>query len=404
MRASFLFVIVYGLFFSMVLFAFNSCHEAKGFGLKEKLFSKKYTLADSVYYHALNRQFEANMSKYGCPGMAVAVIKDDHIIFDKGYGVRSLNTMEPIDQNTVFRIGSVSKGFAGMLASILIDQGKLHLDDPVSLYVPEMDIKAKNEDRVLRLRHILSHTSGYTEHAFSNLVDQGLDRATLVRCLSRIAPRDVTGIDYAYQNVAFSLVEQAIEKVTGMTYAQALDFYIFSPLNMCNSSSSYEAMNYCVNHCQGHIVTKNGIVPQDLGKHYYNIPSAGGVNATLNDMVKWLRAIMGYRPDVLSREARNLAFDAYADTSKDRKFWNRRKEVLHTQYGLGWRLVETNYNHLVYHGGLVNGFRSEIAFDSKTNTGIVVLFNSLCSYSNSVVFDFFEFNNHYFQESEDIYL
>ncbi len=388
----------------MVLFTFNSCHEAKGFGLEEMVFSKKYNPIDSVYYKALNRQFEENIDKYACPGMAIAIIKDDQVVFEKGYGVRSIKTKKPIDQNTVFRIGSVSKGFAGMLASILIDQGKLHLDDPVSLYVPEMDIRAKNEDHVLRLRHVLSHTSGYTEHAFSNLVDQSLDRATLVRSLSRIAPRDLTGIDYAYQNVAFSLVEQAIEKVTNMSYAQALDFYIFSPLNMCNSSSSYEAINHCVNHCHGHIATKRGIVPQDLGRHYYNIPSAGGVNATLNDMVKWLHAIMGNRPDVLSQEARMLAFDAYADTSKDRKFWNRRKEVLHTQYGLGWRLVETNNNNLVYHGGLVNGFRSEIAFDRKTNTGIVVLFNSLCAYSNTVVFDFFDFTNSYFQDRQDEYL
>lgn len=383
---------------------FNSCHEAKGYGFESVAALDRFIPTDSVFYNAIDSRFEENITKYQCPGMAVAILKGNRLIFEKEYGVRSLNQNASIDRNTVFRIGSVSKGFAGILSSVLMDKGLFHLDDPVSMYIPEFNIKAKNQDGIFRIRHILSHTSGFTEHAFSNLVDQNVDRATLYRCIERIAPRDSTGKAYAYQNVAFSLIEKIIEQTTGMPYSQALDYFLLSPLNMCNSSSTFEEMTQCTNHCQGHGYTKYGYKPQELGKHYYNIPSAGGVNAPLADMEKWLSAVMGNRPDVLSPKILNIAFSQYANTSRDRKFWNKQTEVLNTHYGLGWRLIEMKKNDLVYHGGLVNGFRAEIAFDKKTNTGIVVLFNSLCNYSNSVVFDFFDFWNSYQDKSADTYL
>ncbi|MCZ2099941.1 MAG: beta-lactamase family protein [Chitinophagales bacterium] len=387
-----------------IVFTFNSCHEAKGFGRTNMEVNPQLGYVDSVYYKALDRQFREKIEEYGCPGMAIAVIQDDQVIFQKEYGVRSVQSPAPIDENTLFRIGSVSKGFAGILAAILIDKGLISLEDPVSYYLPEFDVKAKNEDGILRIKHVLSHTCGYTEHAFSNLVDKNVDREILYKYLAKLSPRDSTGIAYAYQNVAFSLIEQVIEKTTKMSYSEALDDYIFSPLAMCSSSSSFEGIDHNFNHCVGHNGQRNRFVPIALGQHYYNLPSAGGVNASIHDMSFWLSAIMGNRPDVLTPEVLNIAFSAYANTSSERKFWNKRREVLSSHYGLGWRLVKTLNNDLVYHGGLVNGFRSEIAFDKNTKTGVVVLFNSLCGYSNSVIFDFFEFSNTYLQDNGEEYL
>lgn len=387
-----------------MILCFNSCHEAKGVGLYNNYQHQEFVKVDSVLYKGLDHHIEENITKFGCPGMAVAIIKDNQIIFEKEYGVRSMNGYDPIDKNTVFRLGSVSKGFAGILASILIDKKMLSLDDPIYFYVPDFKVKARNSDGIVRIKHVLSHTSGFTEHAFSNLVDKNVDREKLFQYLERITPRDSTGKAYAYQNVAFSLIEKAIEQVTGMTYGEALDFYIFSPLDMCSSSCSYEEMENYTNRCQGHNYSRDGFTPQEIGKHYYNIPSAGGVNAPLKDMEKWLSAVMGNKPDVLSPNILDVAFSEYANTSLDRKFWNKWPGVQNSHYGLGWRLVSTTNNNLVYHGGLVNGFRTEIAFDKEKKIGIVVLFNSLCNYSNSVVFDFFDFWNTYNAVDQEIYL
>ncbi len=392
------------LFLFGVMFLFNSCHEAKGYGFEASVDMDKFIPVDTVLYNSLDNQIQANIDKYGCPGLAVAVIKGNRVIFEKQYGVRSIHKRDTINRNTIFRIGSVSKGFAGVLASILIEKGFFSLEDPVSNYISDLNLRAKSTDGVLRIKHVLSHTSGYTEHAYSNLVDKNISREILYKSLERLIPRDSTGKAYAYQNVAFSLIEKIIENTTGMNYAQALDYYIFAPLDMCSSSCTYEEITINSNHCVGHGYTKKGYRPVELGKHYYNIPSAGGVNAPLADMEKWLSAIMGNKPDVLSPQVLKTAFSQYAYTSQDRKFWNKKPDVLNTYYGLGWRLINMKNNDLVYHGGLVNGFRAEIAFDKKSKTGIVVLFNSLCNYSNSVVFDFFDFWNSYQDNSDYTYL
>lgn len=404
MKLNDLSVVVYLMFMVVTVMSFNSCHEVKGLGINHDPNALVWKPVDTVFNKMWENQITENIDKYQCPGMAIAVIKDNQIIFEKEYGVRSIQNEASIDLNTLFRIGSLSKGFAGILAAKLIEKNKFKLDDPVSMYIPEFTVKAKNKDGIMRIQHILSHTSGFTEHAFSNLVDENVNREVMIRYLDNLVPKDSTGKVYAYQNVAFSLIEKVIEKVTGMTYTEALDSYILSPLNMCNTSCTYESMESVANRCEGHGYTRYGYASKELGRQYYNIPSAGGINAPLKDMEKWLSAVMGNNPDVISKEAQNIAFSSYANTSYDRKFWNKKSDVMHTNYGLGWRLITTPQNQLVYHGGLVNGFRAEIAFDQKTKTGIVVLFNSVCNYSNRIVFDFYDLWNNYHNDNQEIYL
>lgn len=361
------------------------------------------SLVDTAFNRLLDLQIKDKMDEYRCPGAAVLVMKNNQVIFKKSYGTKSIFTQDAIDTSTVFRLGSVSKGFAGLLAAILIDKNIIQLDDPLTLYIPEITIKAKSKDHILRVKHILTHSSGLTEHAYSNLVDDNHDMATIINYLNRLTPRDSTGKAYAYQNAAFGLIEKVVESATGMKFTDALDFYLFSPLNMCSTTCTFDEINHTKNVCTGHKYggDKVGFTPVDIKPHYYNVVSAGGINANLVDMEKWLNAIMGYRPDVISPNARAIAFTSYINTSYEDKYFNEWPGIKTSHYGLGWRLITTDKNNVVYHGGLVNGFRTEIAFDKNKEIGIVILYNSLCGYSHKSVPEFFElWNNFYFRSDE----
>lgn len=362
------------------------------------------SLVDTAFNRLLNKQIQSKITDNKCPGMAVLVMHKNQIIFEKQYGTKSKYSTDAIDASTVFRLGSVSKGFAGVLAAILIDKKMLHLDDPLAMYIPEITMKARSKDKILRVKHILTHSSGLTQHAYSNLVDENRDMQTIITYLNRLVPRDSTGKAYAYQNAAFGLIERVIENVTGMSYIQALDFYIFSPLQMCNTSCTFAEITNATNVCFGHKYSKNGFVPIDFSPHYYNVVSAGGVNAPLIDMQKWLSAVMGYYPQVISPNAREIAFSPYINSSKDRKYFNKWPGFESSHYGLGWRLVNTKNNKLVYHGGMVNGFRTEIAFDADKDLGIVILFNSVCNYSNQAVQEFYGLWNEYNKAQKETYL
>ncbi len=397
------------LFFTTMLVAvllYNSCHRAEPVAFVPIGLQPPKSLVDTAFNRLFDEQIQHNIDQYDCPGLAVLVMKGTQVIFEKQYGKRSRYSPEMIDSNTLFRLGSVSKGFAGILAAKLAELKIISLEDPVSMYIPDLQIRAKNKDKTLRIRHIMSHSSGLTEHAYSNLVDENADMETILRYLNRLTPRDSTGKAYAYQNATFGLIEKVIEEATGMTYTSALDFYLLSPLGMCRTSYTLEGMTGENNVCHGHKYGKGGFVPINLQPHYYNVVSAGGINAPLTDMKIWLNAVMGYRPDVISPTARNIAFSPYVSTTHDDKYFNHWPGFSDSHYGLGWRIIRTQQNHVIYHGGMVNGFRTEIAFDPNLDLGIVFLFNSVCNYSNSAVHQFYDLWNVYHQplKSEEEYL
>lgn len=378
-----------------VFLGFSSFHKVQKSAFTPVGLLPEKSLVDTAFNRLLDNQINAKIQTYQCPGMAILVMRQNQVIYKKQYGSKNRNTNEPIDAETLFRLGSVSKGFAGILAAILVEKNLLRLDDPVAMYVPEVTMKAKSKDKILKVKHVLTHSTGLTQHAYSNLVDENRDMQTIITYLNRLVPRDSTGKDYAYQNAAFGLIEKVIEKVTDMSYARALDYYLLSPLHMCNTSCTLDEIANTNNKCSGHKYGKYGFVPVEFSPHYYNVASAGGVNASLNDMRIWLSAMMGYYPHVISPTAQQIAFSPYINTSKDKKHFNRWPGFESSHYGLGWRLVNTKNNQLVYHGGLVNGFRAEIAFDKEKDLGIVILFNSICNYSNYAVHEFYDLWNEY---------
>ncbi|HEX6223397.1 MAG TPA: serine hydrolase domain-containing protein, partial [Chryseolinea sp.] len=136
------------------------------------------------------------------PGAAIAVVHDSTIVFLKAYGVKKAGGSDSIDVNTVFRIASVSKCFASFLTGILVEDTVFSWDDRVVDYVPNFTLKSPVETQRLRIRNVLSHTTGLPYHAYTNMVEEGIVLDTMLSWLKNINLVSKVGESYSYQNVA----------------------------------------------------------------------------------------------------------------------------------------------------------------------------------------------------------
>src|SRR5690606_22110462 len=239
------------------------------------------------------------MHDTGIPGAAVAIIRDTTVIFQQGYGVKSIGGTDSVDHRTVFRIGSVSKCFAAMLTAILVEENVLHWDDPVIKYLPNFQLKSPEYTQQLTIRHLLSHTTGLPYHTYTTLVEDGMTLQEMIARLKDVNDGPV-GELYGYQNVACSVIGEVIHAATGKTYEQMLEEKIFRPLTMREASATYEGILYHPNVAHPHLRRHRQWKEIAISDKYYNVAPAGGINASIRDMTQWMQAMLGNRPHVIS--------------------------------------------------------------------------------------------------------
>lgn len=331
-------------------------------------------------------QFRLNQS----PGAALVIVKDSQIVFAKGYGVRKAGTNDKVDAHTVFRIGSLSKGFAGVLTGALVQDGLCRWDDPVVKYYPEFSLRDKAQANRVRLTHILSHSCGLPYHAYTNLLEEGWGVPKIVReYFPKVKLSGKEGEFFAYQNVAFCAIEEVIFKACGSKYTDLLTSRIYKPLEMNSASCDYNSINASENHAWPHFWTGAWWRPEPISTLYYDAVAAGGVNASITDMGKWLTLLLGHHPQLISTSTLDKVFEPRISTGKERHILSGWISGNEAAYGLGWRVLTPGKDTILYHAGYVNGFRGEIAFDRKAQIGVCALFNGAADMATQVVPTFF---------------
>ncbi|MFN0173694.1 MAG: serine hydrolase domain-containing protein [Saprospiraceae bacterium] len=326
------------------------------------------------------------------PGAAIVIVKDSQIVFMRGYGPRIAGGQDSIDVHTVFRIGSLSKGFAGVLTGIMVQEKLLDWDDPVQKHYPAFALRDRKHAARVRLWHLLSHTTGLPYHAFTNLVEKDFSIPRIVKEYFPKAPLSgKEGAFYAYQNVALCVIEEVILQKTGKTYSQLLTEKIFLPAGMNQTTCDIESIRNQQNKTLPHFTTGLGNWQADsISPHYYNAIAAGGVNASIADMGEWLKVLLGHKPNIVADSTLERVFRPVVKTDKERRIfphWLRRDAA---SYALGWRVLDHNGDTILYHGGYVNGYKSEIAFNRREGIGICVLFNAHTAMSSACIPAFFE--------------
>lgn len=345
----------------------------------------------AMYLENFEQDFVEGLHSERIPGAAVAIVKDGRVVLQKGFGVKEIGKPEEVDEHTVFRLGSVSKGFASVLTGVLVDEGIVDWEVPVSYYLRNFKLKDPVQTDRVEVRHLLSHTSGLPRHAYTNLVEDGLTLDRIIPRLKLVPLIAKEGEQLSYQNAAYSAIEKVLEVQTNTDFNTLLEERLFKPLAMNYSSASYDSIRYSANKALPHVYysRSRGRVPISITEKYYNAVSSGGINASASDMGKWLLLLTGNHPEVISDETLGKIYTPLA-TLNNRRYSRHWSGVNESHYGMGWRVLDNHGQKIVYHGGYVNGYRSEIAFSPDDGIGICILINTGSSYPLTVIPDQFE--------------
>jgi beta-lactamase class C len=339
------------------------------------------TKFDSIY--------KANTLESGAVGGAVAITYKGQIAMLKCFGERKLGEISPVNENTIFRLASVSKAVTGVLAGILASENEINLDDKVVDYLPEFKLRLPENTNSLTISNLLSHTSGLVAHAYDMMVE---DQAPLDRIIPRLNEVEIVsppGLTYAYQNVMFSLFDPIVAAKTHKSFQQNLSEKVFKPFDMKDASVDFESFKNNDNKAFPHQKTDNGFATLKLNDRYYITAPAAGVNASISDLAHFLIAISKKEDDLFSNEARKLIFTPQIETPLKRSYYTNWDKIDSKQYGIGWRIIKYKDHTIANHGGYVSGYQSEIAICDEDEIGIAVLTNSPNSNFSMLVPTFF---------------
>jgi beta-lactamase class C len=321
------------------------------------------------------RLFQDALGEERIPGAAYAVVANGRILTVGHFGRTDTNSGRHVDAETVFRLASVSKGFAGTLAALLAREGAFAFEEPVTRYRP--DFRFQGPHQIITVRDLLSQTTGFIPNAYDNLIEAGKTLDEIIPHFEAIAPICTPGSCYTYQNGTFSLIEPVLETAAKQPYAQLLSSRFFEPLNMRNASVGYEPFIASSNRAEPHVRTQlRQWRTTKVSPNYYHVAPAAGVNASALDMAEWLIALLGHRPDVLPDDVIEQATTPAVRTRSalNGSYW--REHLTDAHYGLGWRVYRFGDEPLIYHGGWVSGYRSDISLSRARDIGLIILANA----------------------------
>jgi len=319
-------------------------------------------------------------------GLAVAVVKEDKIVLMRTYGVTEAGGTQKVTPDTVFRLASLSKGFAGTLAALEQSEGKLDLQTRAIAYAPQFKLRSAADTQAVTLEDVLSHRTGLPPYAYDNLLEAGTPPKDILAKYGSVKPTCKPGTCFTYQNTTFNIIADAITKETGRAYEDELQDRILKPLGMTTASLGRNGLMATGNWAHPHRRAGDDWVSVPVTEPYYRVPAAGGMNASISDLSKWLIAQMGGRPDVLSRAVLEEAHRSRVDTPPESVRQRALKTpVTKTSYGLGWRTYTYAGHKLMTHSGSVEGFISQIAWLPEQKTGIVILSNTRGSRAGKIM-------------------
>lgn len=334
------------------------------------------------FYHLHNviqqydRFVETKLAELGAPGAAIAIVSGDSIVYMKGFGLRESGRAETINPHTVFRIASLSKGFAAVLTGLLVQDSLLHWNDKVVKYLPDFSLKDAINTKSLTIRHVLSHTTGLPSHTYDNLLDDNVPYDAIISQLREVATSCRVGECYNYQNVVYSLIGKIIQSATGRDYAQLMKLRLFSPLGMKDASLDYTTLVANANHASPHLRRRNEWLPTAVKATYYSAAPAAGINASIADMAQWLRALLGWKPNILPPAVIAEVSSPVIKTRRELRRYHWNGNARRAYYALGWRVFDYAGTKLVFHSGGLRGYAAQIAFLPEQNLGIAVLLNA----------------------------
>lgn len=319
---------------------------------------------------------EAARKQWDVPGLSIVVVKDNQVIFKKGYGVREIGKADKVDTETLFACASTTKAMTCALLGMLVDEGKIRWDDPAYKYLPELQFYDPYLTREVRVRDLLTHNTGiggtdFFTGAMTIPVNEMLRRMALVK------PSYSLRSGFIYQNTMYSAAGRIIERLTGKTWAETLRERIFIPLGMTRTAPKRSYITDD-NQTKPHFNVNDTIRIIDYTADS-EIGSAGAVWSSASDISKWVICMLDsskysggrlLKPETWAEMFRPQAFfpeDEYPTMSVLKPNWRT--------YGLGWYQHDYKGHKVNFHTGSHAGLTAITAQLPDEKLGVYVFGN-----------------------------
>jgi CubicO group peptidase (beta-lactamase class C family) len=328
----------------------------------------------------IDRLVTRTMAAFSVPGIAVGVVKDGKLVYAKGYGLRELGHPEPVDPDTVFAIGSISKSFTTAALAILVDDGKLHWDDRVIDYLPEFRMSDPFVTREFTIRDLLTHRSGLGIGAGDLLFVTPTDftRQDLIHALRFLKPVTSFRSQFAYDNLLYVVAGEVVAAVSGRSWEDFVTERILGPLGMTSCATASDRLRDRTNRAAPHSLVE-GQLSTVARLEIPLVGAAGGIQCNVNGMAHYVAAQLAH--------GRSAGGTALFSPEQAEEMWSpqiplrpRGKLAALTRthfaaYGLGWALDDFNGYKRVSHNGGLPGMVTHVGMLPELGVGVIVLTN-----------------------------
>ena len=327
-------------------------------------------------YPGFDAYVRAALQRWHVPGVSIAIVRNDSVISAKGYGVCDVGTGVPVDERTIFAIGSLTKAMTATAAAMLVEEGKLNFDAPVTAYLPDFQL-GDPATRGVTLRDLLSHRTGVAG-AELPWYGSGASRDEIVR-RARYLPAAVPfRSGFVYSNIMYLTAGQVVARAAGTSWDDVVKSRIFTPLGMTSTSTSIRDLATRNDVATPHAYS-NARVRAVPWHNADNIGPAGSINSNAVDMAQWLR----FQLSGGTYAGRRLLSEGLIETMRTPQtvmpvsaLAKRLDPSQHFQaYGMGWMVSDRGGRLLVQHSGGIDGMSSLIMMVPEERFGIVILTN-----------------------------
>lgn len=325
----------------------------------------------------LDAYVERVLRDWEAPGIAVAVVKDDRVVLERGFGVRRLGDAEPVDAHTLFAIASTTKAFTAAALAMLVDEGRLQWNHRVADVLPAFRLFEPYASHEMRVRDLLSHRSGLPR-GDALWYASPFDRTEVLRRVRLLEPASSFRSAYGYQNIMFIAAGEVVPAVTDTSWDEFLRVRIFEPLGMRRTRTSVRGLETLGNLATPH-GRIDGTVTPIAWRNFDNVGGAGSMVSSVHDMAQWLRLQLGegvydgrrLLSDSVIREMRTAQTAIRTGSDDERIFPDTHLRA----YGLGWFLEDYRGRLMVRHSGSLDGMRTHVVLLPEEELGVVVMTN-----------------------------
>jgi CubicO group peptidase (beta-lactamase class C family) len=323
----------------------------------------------------LEKLAQKQIQENAVPGLAIAIVFQDKVVYAKGFGVRDVNTKAPVDADTVFQLASVSKPIGSTVVAELVGEGKITWDSKLSTLDPTFEMFDPWVTREITIRDMYAHRSGLPDHAGDLLEDFRLTRAEILHRLRYQHPDSSFRSHYAYTNYGLTEGGVAAAKAYGLEWEEASKRKLYDPLGMNSTSLRYSDFMARRNKALGHVLVDGKWVQKNKYDPDTESP-AGGMSSSVNDLTKWMRLQLA-NGKFAGKQIVNEK--ALTETHRPQMLTGFNPFTgLPNFYGLGWNVSydEQGRLRLNHSGAFASGAATQVNLVSGEQLGIVVLTNA----------------------------